>query len=118
MNPEKNGAAGTTILSKAVHTYAQEWLSYISKISRKILTTKNKDQTYTVKHFALTHLTENIHLLAAGSGEEGLEQEDMAYRGLVAFSIPKPGPQHNPLCNSHFCYSLVRTLVDYVTQVL
>jgi len=29
-------------IAMALHTHAQEWLSYISKISRKILTTKSK----------------------------------------------------------------------------
>ncbi len=37
-----------------------------------------------------------IENVAAGSGEGGQEQEDMAYIRLVAFSIPMPGPQHNP----------------------
>jgi hypothetical protein len=57
---------------------------------------KTKDQTYIVKTLAVTHSTETIYHPAAGSGEGGHEQEDMAYRGLVAFSIPMPGPQHNP----------------------
>jgi hypothetical protein len=57
---------------------------------------KNKNQAFIEKTLAPTHLTENISHLAAGSGEGGQEQEDMAYRGLVAFSIPMPGPQHSP----------------------
>jgi hypothetical protein len=32
-------------IAMALHIHAQEWLSHISKISRKILTTKNKNQT-------------------------------------------------------------------------
>jgi hypothetical protein len=49
---------------------------------------QNKDQTYIVKLFAVTHSTENIHLLAAGSGEGGHEQEYLAYKGLVNIIIP------------------------------
>jgi hypothetical protein len=32
----------------SLHTHAQEWLSYISKVSRKILTTKTKTAMKTI----------------------------------------------------------------------
>ena len=35
---------------------------------------KIKEQTDTVTNLAVTYVTENIHLLAAGSGEGGLER--------------------------------------------
>jgi hypothetical protein len=73
---------------------------------------KNKDQAYTaLKHLAGTHSTENIHLWAAGSGEGGQEQEDMAYRGLVALAYRCRARNTTPITMAAFFDSLVGAMV-------
>ncbi len=68
----------TKRIAMSLHAHAQEWLSHISKTSRKILTTKTK------KPLSLNLSTENLWpktllIWAAGAEEEDVEQEDMAY---------------------------------------
>ena len=71
-------------IAMAIHVHAQEWLSYISKTSRKILTTK-RPQTLNIS-------TENVCpktslILAAGVEEEDDEQADTAYM-VGSFNLP------------------------------
>ena len=70
----------------AFHTHAQEWLSYISKTSRKILTTNTKKTLDTLTVLQKSFDPKTLHTLAAGAEEEGDEQEDVAYIVLVAIS--------------------------------
>ena len=64
-------------LAMALHVHAQEWLSHISKTSRKILTTKKRPQTLNLNIENLCPKT--LLILAAGVEEENVEQADMAY---------------------------------------
>jgi hypothetical protein len=72
----------------ALHTRARKWLSYISKTSRKILTTNTKKTSNLLSVLQNTYDPKTLHTKAAGSEEEDDEQEDMAYIGLVANSAP------------------------------
>ena len=81
----KHPAIIAKIIAMALHAHAQEWLSHISKNSRKILTPKNG-------HKYLILITEDLCpkiflILAAGAEEEDAEQEDMAHTA-GSFSLP------------------------------
>jgi hypothetical protein len=65
-------------MSVTLHVHAQEWLSHISKTSRKILTTKTK-RPQTLNLSAENLYPKTLLILAAGAEEEDVEQDDMAY---------------------------------------
>jgi hypothetical protein len=56
----------------ALHIHAEEWLSHISKVSRKKFTTKTKTKPKQKKHVAMnTYSLKTNHTPASGIGGGG-----------------------------------------------
>ncbi len=84
-------------IAMALHVHAQEWLSHRSQNLKENSHHENETQIETNEHLAKNiHSPKKQHNLAAGNGGGDQEQVDMAYVGLVASCVPKPGPHYSP----------------------